>query len=374
MIFTVFVAPPNPEGDWRAQLLEYSWRRLRQPGELIRLAPLRKSETAPTHRRARVVATRSWNPHPYTEDNYAGYETPAALLEWLFTERIEGTILLLDLRSVLQKAIDEEARPGLARACVWPDPPSGEGPFGLNDDLRFLESYCVNRQLPIAPVRPPLLIHSSDLRKIAARWLELTSIIRHGYRDMYGKCQDADRVAYAIAAAEYRVGHETTELDLGTDAASGDAPILGYSTPVESSRGEIVWDEQVYEPWGEAFPENARPGAGRDFLALLNELATRVQAGTELDVTRPLRRPGVREARVLDDMHLEVPGTSEPVLLNPSAAAIWELCDGTRTLGQIVRELQERFDATAETLSSAVEATTQELEHAGALELEDLLT
>ena len=184
---------------------------------------------------------------------------------------------------------------------------------------------------------------------------------------------DADLIAYAIAAAEYRLHHETAEIELGTGESSADAPLIDYRQPVESKRGEIVWDERVYEPWTEVHPEKARAGVGRDFLALLNELVSRRESGSDMEVTRPLRRPGVREARILEDLHLEVPGTKDPVTLNHSAAAIWELCDGTNTLGQIVGALERRFEVERDTLRAAVESTTKELEDAGALELEDLL-
>jgi hypothetical protein len=374
MIFTVFTAGCEPAGDWRAQLLEYSWRRLRQPGELIRLTPTRAGQEQPRHRAARVVATSSWNPHPYTNDFYAGYETAAAALEWLFRERIDGTILLLGPRQVLQHSVVEEVRPGQARANPWPDLPRGDGPFGLSADLRFLECYCVNRELPLAPVRLPLVIHSTDLRKIAARWSELTAIMRAEHQGVHGKLADADRIAYAIAAAEYRLQHQVAELATDTDGPSGDVPVIDYVRPIESPRGEIIWDEQVYQPWADVFPERARPGAGRDFLALLNEMVTRLQSRADLGLTRPLRRPGVREARIVDDLHLEVPGAADPILLNHSAAAIWELCDGTRTLAQIAGELAQRFEAPHEALNAAVESTTRELENAGALELEDLIS
>jgi len=373
MIFTAYTAAADPATQWRADLLEYSWRRLRQPGALIRLAPMRPGRHAPAHVAARVVETLPWNPHPYTEDGYAGYELPAAALEWLFRERVDGTVLLLGPHSILQHTITEEATPGRVVAAPWPDMPTGDGPLGLPEEFKFLECYCVNRQLPLASVQPPLLIHTSDLRKIAARWLELTSIIRAEGKGPHGKLRDADRVAYVIAAAENRLLHGLAEIATGTEGESSKAPILDYTRSVESPRGDIVWNQDVYHPWDTVYPEKARPGAGRDFLALLNELVTRRTSGADLGVVRPQRRPGVREARLLEDVQLEIPGCVELVTLNDSAAAIWELCDGKRTLAEIVGELQQRFDAPRETLAAAVESTAKELDSAGALELEDLL-
>lgn len=374
MIFTVFAAAPAPANQWRAELLAYSWRRLHQPGELIRLVPMAPGQVAPRHVAARIVETLAWNPHPYTGDEYSGYELPTAVQEWLFREPVEGTVLLLGSHMVLQRAVNKEATAGQVLAMPWADMPNGKGgPFGLDAKFGFLERYCVNRELPLAPVRLPILIHTGDLRKIAARWAELTAILRADYVGRQGRLADADRIAYAIAAAEYRLRHGLMDLGVGTAGDSNESAVIDYSRPIESPRGEIVWDDQVYEPWGDVYPEKARPGAGRDFLALLNELATRRQAGTDMSAIRPLRRVGVREARILDDLHLEVPDCPDPIVLNHSAAAIWELCDGKRTLAEIVGELERRFDVPRDTLSAAVESTTKELETAGALELEDLL-
>ena len=374
MIFTVFAAAPVPADQWRAELVEYSWRRLHQPGELIRLAPMAPGQAAPCHLAGRVVETLAWNPHPYMDDEYVGYELPTAVLEWLFRERVEGTVLLLGPHMVLQRPVTEEVTPGKVLAAPWPGLPSGEGgPFGLNAELTFLERYCVNRDLPLAPAQLPILIHTSDLRKIAARWAELTAIVRAEHVGPHGRRGDADRIAYAIAAAEYRLKHRLIDLGVGTDGGKSDAVVIDYSRPIESPRSEIVWDGQVYEPWSDVYPEKARSGAGRDFLALLNELVTRRRSGADMAVTRPLRRPGVREARIVEDLHLEVPGSSDPIILNQSAATIWELCDGKRTVAEIVAELERRFDAPHETLSAAVESTTRELQSTGALELEDLL-
>jgi len=372
MIYTVFTLPAEPTLQWHADLLEYSWQRVRQPGELVRLTPTLPDQSLPAHGKARVVATMSWNPHPYTDDTYEGYDAPMAVLEWLFANKIEGTILLLEPRSILRSPVSEEVVPGSALAAPWSDLPTGEGPFGLASHLQFLECYCVNRTLKVAPVRMPLLVHSSDLRKIAPRWGELTAIIRAEGKDLHGKLRYADRLAYTIAAAEYRLVHAHHSLCSGTADEKVDAPIIDYSRPIEASSGEIVWDERVYEPWNTVFPEKARPGVGRDFLARLNELATRTQSGADLASKRPQRCGGVREARLLDEMRLEIPGCTEFVTLNSSAAAIWELCDGTRNLAEVVGELERRFDAPRDALRNAVRSTTIELAAAGALELEEI--
>ncbi len=374
MIFTVFVAPVEPTQQWRADLLEYSWRRIKQSGELIRLAPTAPGRAPGSRGRVgRTVKTFDWNPHPYTQDVYAGYQTTAGVLEWLFNEPAEGTVLLLDSSCILRHPVTAEVEPGHVRGSSWPEIPLGtDGPFGLHDDLKFLESYCVNRKLPLAPVRMPILIHTADLRKIAARWLELTALIRSHAVGVHGKYLHADRVAYTVAAAEYRILHTLDDLGTTTSDTGKDVPIVDYSTPIKSKQGEIVWDRKVYRPWEAVYTENARAGAGRDVLGILNEMVTRRESGAELAATRPQRCYGVREARILDDIHLEVPGCADLMSLNQSAAAIWELCNGENTLAEIVSELERQFDASRETLMTSVESTARDLESSGAIELEEL--
>ena len=54
---------------------------------------------------------------------------------------------------------------------------------------------------------------------------------------------------------------------------------------------------------------------------------------------KPRQSPGVVSSEVLDEIVIYCPGTSKAVSLNASACAIWELCDGTRTVDDICTEL-----------------------------------
>jgi hypothetical protein len=57
----------------------------------------------------------------------------------------------------------------------------------------------------------------------------------------------------------------------------------------------------------------------------------------DLDAPRPVE--GVVSSEVLEELIVYSPGTSQVVSLNVSARAIWELCDGTRTVADICSEL-----------------------------------
>jgi|SRR5436853_1400103 hypothetical protein len=72
----------------------------------------------------------------------------------------------------------------------------------------------------------------------------------------------------------------------------------------------------------------------------------RVLAMTDPPTTRrfslapsPHRRPDLIERELSDELVLYDPESDRAYLLNRSAAAIWDLCDGTRSLEEIAREL-----------------------------------
>ena len=359
MIYSVFCPTDDVALPWRGQLLGYSWARARQPGELVQLVASGRQTAAPCHPLARVLETQRWSPHPYTGDPYPAYQRAAALLEWLFVERIEGTVLVLETSSVFRAPVPDEVRSGQARGTAWAELPRGDGPFGLGPGFEFLSGVCVDRALALSPVKLPVLIHSTDLRKLVARWLELTSIIRAetgGAAD--GPFADAANLAYVIAAAEARIPHSTAELGL-----------LDCGRPIPSTDGALAWDAATYQSWSSVHPESVPPGPDREFLSLLAELVER--RGREPDEVplRPLRGKGVREGKILGSLFLEIPGRAETVSLNPSGAAIWEVCDGTRTLAEINRELETRYDMPSGSLQADVEVVIRRLEGIGALRL-----
>ncbi len=370
MIITVFVTTADESDQWRAELLEHSWMQTQQPGELVRLVASSSATPLPMHSLARVVRTRPYSPHPYIDDRFPGYNQPGALLEWLFHERIDATLLLLDSDCLMLKSVTEELAPGEAIGNPWREWPKGEGPFGLSEDYQNLQAFCVNRDLKPSKIRFPLLIHSRDLKKMAARWLELTALIRCEVNYTAGKVPEAHQVAYTIAASEYRIPHKVQKLAVIPSDRKIDRPLLSYQQAVESPRGEIVWSSETYSPWSKCKPEKAKAGVGRQFLERLNKYVSLVDAGEQLRFHRPLRCHGVREARLPGKMLLEIPDAERPVTLNASAAAIWDLCDNQRTLSEIADVLEKRFDVARSILCRDIDSTMKHLHTDGAVVLE----
>ncbi|MEM7584910.1 MAG: PqqD family protein [Acidobacteriota bacterium] len=316
MIITAFVDSAGAPASWQADVLETSWRQAAQPGQLVRLTPSSPGVELPTllerTRHARPVATLPFQPHPYTGDDSPAYLLPAGLLEWLSSERVDGTVLVLEAGSLLRGAITDEVTPGRVIAAPSDLQRSGEGPFGLGKALAFLARVCADQTLEVPNVALPALVHSRDLLRLAPRWLELTLVLREECREWEGWEHATHRLAFAIALAEWGLEVETRQLAV---AAAGSEP-----------------------------PE-----------------------------MRPARCEGVREARVLDQMILDVPGQEGSVSLNPSSAWIWQLVDGARTVSGIARQLEQQFDKAHGELEGDVQAALEQLRNVGALDLELVL-
>ena len=131
----------------------------------------------------------------------------------------------------------------------------------------------------------------------------------------------------------------------------------------------MIWDPASWPAWTAVDPEAAEPGPGRQLLAQIAEKIAFDAAGGPLSRVRPRRREGVREARILDQMILDVPEQEGTVSLNSSSSMIWELVDDTRTVADIARDLEHRFEKAQGELSDDVETTLEGLRAAGALDL-----
>ena len=212
MIYTVFSTTDSPYMQWQSELLEYSWVKAGQPGELVRLVSTDDPDALPKHKYARSVATRQSRVPAHTRDDYAPYNKPSSLLEWIYREQPSGTLLLLDPDCVFRQPVAREVAPGKPVGQHWIEREIGdEPPFGLGEPFERVRPYCVNDAYEADPVMIPNLIHTRDMQRIALRWLELTGIIRQHVRDDAGNpIWESDRVAYIMATAEYGLKWEGT--------------------------------------------------------------------------------------------------------------------------------------------------------------------
>jgi PqqD family protein of HPr-rel-A system len=80
---------------------------------------------------------------------------------------------------------------------------------------------------------------------------------------------------------------------------------------------------------------------------------------------KPLRYGQAWVRRGSDDTAVYNPDTGTLHLLNPSALAIWELCDGETTVGEMTIAVSELTGASLDAAESDVSAALTQLENAG---------
>lgn len=365
MFYTVFSTNDCPYMQWQSELLEHSWKQVGQEGELIRLVATHTPDALPAQRYARCVATKCWDVHPQSGDDYPIYNKPASLLEWVYREKPEGTVLFLDPDCVFRQPVKRTVAPGFPASQSWVDfkleKASTKSPFGLGERFAFLADHCARVDLPADPVMIPTLIHTSDLRRIAARWLELCGVVRDNLVNSDGeKAWESDMFAYLAASAEYGLRHEPINLGVATNwdpEVVPDSPVIHYCQPVLDVEGAEIFNKQSYQPW--SLLNNDTDMAqyyGRDLVRQINDfVATMPSISTQVVPTsKPLRRFGVMEGRVLDQLLLELPDQNKSIWLNQSGMAVWDLCDGTRTVNNICEALSEAFEAEVDVIAGDV--------------------
>lgn len=69
-----------------------------------------------------------------------------------------------------------------------------------------------------------------------------------------------------------------------------------------------------------------------------------------------------------DELLLYHPAKTKAVYLNETAALVWQLCDGQRSVGEIVSLLEENYPE-SDTIGTDVQQTLQQLADNGAVEL-----
>jgi pyrroloquinoline quinone biosynthesis protein D len=79
----------------------------------------------------------------------------------------------------------------------------------------------------------------------------------------------------------------------------------------------------------------------------------------------PVRREGASGVELDDNIAVYDDVGQLMILLNSSAAAVWNLCDGTRTVGEMVAELAETYPDGAAVIRDDVRETLRKLAEIG---------
>lgn len=86
------------------------------------------------------------------------------------------------------------------------------------------------------------------------------------------------------------------------------------------------------------------------------------------DGQRPKQRSEVRQARLDDEVLLYYPPRAAALRLTASAAAIWDLCSGERTLGEMTADLSAAYPEAAARLRDEIEQVVETLAAHGVIE------
>ncbi len=81
--------------------------------------------------------------------------------------------------------------------------------------------------------------------------------------------------------------------------------------------------------------------------------------------TRPLRRPGFSAVELDDNVALYDEAGQLLILLNRSAATVWELCDGTTTVDEMLQVLTDAHLGPPDEIADDVRQTIRKLVELG---------
>ncbi len=76
---------------------------------------------------------------------------------------------------------------------------------------------------------------------------------------------------------------------------------------------------------------------------------------------KPRHKPNHRLERLDGEILLAHPGTTKTIYLNPTAALVWQLCNGQHTTAEIAELLQDAFPDAEGSIVDEVEVTLQRL-------------
>jgi len=249
LIHTVVCTDVNRSVDWQCRLLEYTWKRAAQSGELLRLVTCAADVTLPSHTHARVCRV---DPQPGQTMGYKAFERLFALQQWLERERPRGTVLILDPDCVFRRAIDQPVEAGTPRAQHWVD-------YRCESELTQAATW-------------PMLIDAGDLQALLPSWISFTAAV---YRATHRWESDMYALVSAASVGGLRFSLDAVGAYVGwPDELVGQAPIVHYCQDVVDDEGRTIWAKRSYRPW-DAVPNASRAKLAycRDLLSLVNEHA-----------------------------------------------------------------------------------------------------
>ena len=85
--------------------------------------------------------------------------------------------------------------------------------------------------------------------------------------------------------------------------------------------------------------------------------------------SKPRRKTDFRLEQLDNEMVLYHPAETKILYFNQTASLIWQLCDGERSAGEIIRLLSASYPESAGDIANDVQSTLQQFEDQGCIEL-----
>jgi hypothetical protein len=294
--YVIYSISNSPYQEWQAELLDYSFKKVKQPGTLIRLCsedgryPGRR---VPLSRAGHTIGTPNFS-RLTPEIDWPVMNKPGAL-KWFFEHTLfhdEDTLIFLDPDMIFTKAWN----PAVTRGSVY-----GQKWKGYSKD------YCqrTSVQPELCPtsddecVMYPFAIKAGDMKRISG---DIEYFSRKGHL----KCDSwmADMSAFVTAMVKDGLSVQTEE-NIGLcnnwdNSDDEEAPIMHYCQPIKDKEGKGIWHKRKYKAW-DAPPDSAAATnrVDREVLKMLHEhIATnpkRIKLNRiSLVTTSLLRRCGLR--------------------------------------------------------------------------------
>ncbi len=243
--YIIYSISNSPYQEWQADLLDYSFRKVKQPGTLIRLCsedskyPKRK---VPLSKAGLTICTPNFS-RLTSKIDWPVMNKPGSL-KYILEKNIfhdEDTLIFLDPDMIFIKIWDPQVKMGRAYGQKWKG---------------YSENYCqkTSVQPELCPANEdeclmyPFAITAGDMKNIVE---DIEYFSRKGYL----KCHEwmADMSAFVAAMVKHKIRTETKEniglcnnLDNNNDEA---APIMHYCQPIKDKFGKIIWGKWRYQPW-----------------------------------------------------------------------------------------------------------------------------
>lgn len=88
----------------------------------------------------------------------------------------------------------------------------------------------------------------------------------------------------------------------------------------------------------------------------------------DLKLGKPLRKAEYLLEQMDDELLLYNPDETRVIQFNPTASLIWSLCDGTRSLDEMIVMLVDLYPEAGESIDTDVRSTIAEFDRLGCIE------